>query len=198
MKTIQKENWKPGTMLAPVPVVMVTCQAKGRRPNIITVAWVGTVCSEPPMLSISVRPSRYSYPLIKDSGEFVVNIPSSSLADIADKCGVISGSQVNKIAETGLTMMPAKTVNAPIIAECPVNIECKVKQHIALGTHVLFLAEITGVQVSSHLITGDGKLDLEKAGLITFAHGNYYALGKYLGHFGFSVRKKTSKHSRNR
>ena len=190
MGTIQKENWKPGTMLAPVPVVMVSCQANGEEANIITVAWVGTVCSEPPMLSISVRPSRHSFSIIRDSGEFVVNLPSSSLADVTDKCGVISGSKVNKFKETGLTPMPAKTVRAPIIAECPVNIECKVKQQIELGTHVLFLAEITGVQVSSHLVGKDGRLALEKAGLITIAHGNYYSLGKYLGHFGFSVRKK--------
>jgi len=128
--------------------------------------------------------------MIKESGEFVVNIPSSSLAAIVDKCGVISGSKVDKFKEADLTPMPGKTVKVPIIAECPVNIECRVKQQMELGTHVLFLAEITGVQVSSHLVTRDGKLDLEKAGLIAYAHGSYYALGKYLGHFGFSVRKK--------
>ena len=190
MRTIvRKESWKPGTMLAPVPVVMVTCQAAGGIPNIITVAWTGTVCSEPPMLSISIRPSRYSYEIIRRSGEFVVNVPSIALAEATDKCGVLSGRCENKFELTGLTPLASKTVKAPLIAECPVNLECHVKQQLELGTHVLFLAEITGVQVSSHLVTKDGRLALEKAGLIAFAHGNYYALGKYLGHFGFSVRK---------
>lgn len=177
-------------MLAPVPVVMLTCRSKGGKPNIITVAWAGTICSDPPMLSVSIRPTRHSYHIIKESGEFVVNIPSSRLAAIVDTCGVISGSKVDKFKETGLTPMPAKKVKVPIIAECPVNIECRVRKSMELGTHVLFLAEIVAVQVSSHLITRDGKLDLEKAGLIAYAHGNYYALGKDLGYFGFSVRKK--------
>lgn len=190
MRIIRKENWKPGTMLAPVPVVMVTCLARNGQPNIITIAWAGTICSEPPMLSISVRPARHSFGIIEESREFVVNIPSVELASATDRCGVISGSKVNKFETTGLTPMSAKTVRAPLIAECPVNIECKVKQQIELGSHVLFLAEITAVQVSSHLVTKDGRLALEKAGLIAYAHGNYYTLGKYLGHFGFSVRKK--------
>lgn len=194
--TIRKESWKPGTMLSPVPVVMVTCQAKSSLPNIITVAWTGTVCSEPPMLSISIRPSRYSYELIRDSGEFVVNVPSVGLAAATDKCGVLSGRKENKFEVTGLTPMPSQTVKVPLIAECPVNLECRVKQQIELGTHVLFLAEITGVQVSSHLVTKDGRLALEKAGLIAFAHGNYYELGKYIGHFGFSVRKNRKEKKR--
>ena len=176
-------------MLAPVPVVMVTCQDEKGKPNIITIAWTGTICSEPPMLSISVRPSRYSYDIIRKSGEFVVNIPSVEQAAASDKCGVLSGRKENKFKITGLTPLPSKTVKAPLIAECPVNLECKVKQHIELGSHVLFLAEITNVQVSSRLITKDGRLALEKAGLIAFAHGNYYKLGAYLDHFGFSVRK---------
>ena len=185
-----KKFWKPGTMLSPVPVVMVSCQADGKRPNIITIGWAGTVCSEPPMLSIAIRPSRYSYELIRKSREFVVNIPSVHQLRATDKCGVISGRDTDKFAMTGLTPAPARTVRAPIIAECPINIECKVHHILPLGSHTLFIAEVKGVQVSAHLVTKAGRLAIEQGGLIAFAHGHYYALGKQIGHFGFSVRKR--------
>jgi len=177
-------------MLAPVPVVLVTCQMPDKAPNIVTVAWAGTVCSDPPVIAISLRPERHSYGVLRERGEFVVNLPTVQLVDKTDWCGVVSGRTVDKFEHTGLTPLPSKTVRPPGIAECPVNIECKVRQQIALGSHVLFLGEVTGVQVSSSLITKSGKLALDRAGLIAFAHGAYYSLGKYLGHFGFSVRKR--------
>ncbi len=185
----RKTLWKPGAMLSPLPVVMLTCQPDGGPPNIITVAWTGMVCTHPPMLSASLMPSRYSYPIIRQTGEFVVNIPSADEARATDQCGVLSGRDADKFLKTGLTPAPSKEVRPPIIAECPINIECRVRQHIDLGSHTLFLAEIVAVQVSSRLITANGRLALEKARLIAYSHGHYYTLGKQLGHFGFSVRK---------
>jgi flavin reductase (DIM6/NTAB) family NADH-FMN oxidoreductase RutF len=185
-----KEIWKPGTMLCPLPVVMVTCVGREGRPNIFTVAWTGIVCTDPPMLSISVRPERYSYELLQETGEFVVNIPSVREVRATDLCGVISGREVDKFERTGLTPAPASVVSAPLIRECPVSLECRVTQTLSLGSHTLFLAEIVATQVSKSLMTASGRLALEKAGLAAFAHGHYYALGKHLGHFGFSVRKK--------
>lgn len=189
MINIGKRSWKPGTLLSPVPAVMVTCQSEGFRPNIITIAWAGTVCSEPPMLSISVRPERHSYGLIKTSGEFVVNIPDRRIARETDLCGVLSGKDHDKFHETGLTKGKAETVLPPIIMECPINIECKVDREIELGSHSMFLAKITAIQVSEHLIDSHGRLESDKAALVGFAHGHYYQLGKKLGHFGFSVKK---------
>ncbi|HPS01167.1 MAG TPA: flavin reductase family protein [Candidatus Sumerlaeota bacterium] len=185
-----KEVWKPGTMLCPLPVVMVTCAGRDGRANILTVAWTGIVCTDPPMLSISVRPERYSYDLIQETGEFGVNIPSVREIRATDLCGVISGRDGDKFERAGLTPAPASIVSAPLIRECPVNLECRVTQTLALGSHTLFLAEIVATQVSKSLLTASGRLALEKAGLAAFAHGHYYALGKHLGHFGFSVRKK--------
>jgi len=185
----QKTLWKPGAMLSPLPVVMLTCQPEGGAPNIITVAWTGMVCTHPPMLSVSLMPSRYSYPIIRQTGEFVVNIPSVDEARATDRCGVLSGRDADKFLKTGLTSAPSKEVRPPIIAECPINLECRVRQHIDLGSHTLFLAEIVAVQVSSRLIIAGGRLALEKAKLIAYSHGHYYTLGKQLGHFGFSVRK---------
>lgn len=187
---IKKTIWKSGTLLAPVPVVMVTCQGKKSKPNIITVGWVGTINSEPPMVSISVRPNRYSYNLIKETNEFVINIPTKKLAKETDLCGVLSGIKYDKFHETGLTLGKADSVNVPIIQECPLNLECKVKQEIPLGSHNMFLAEITSVQVSSEFIDRDGKFLSEKANLLGYAHGTYFSLGKQLGTFGFSVKKK--------
>jgi flavin reductase (DIM6/NTAB) family NADH-FMN oxidoreductase RutF len=186
----RKIVWKPGTMLNPVPVVMVTCAEKGQRPNIITIAWAGTVCSEPPMLSISIRPERYSHDIIKRTGEFVVNVPSVREIRAADTCGVVSGRDVDKFEKTGLTPAPASKVGPPIIQECPLALECRVRKTVELGTHTMFVAEIVAVQVSESLMTAGGRLALEKAGLAAFAHGGYYALGRKLGYYGFSVRKK--------
>lgn len=186
---IGKRSWQPGTVLSPVPAVMVTCINKEGRSNIITICWTGIVCSEPPMLSISVRPERHSFGMLRDTGVFVVNMPDRKIARETDLCGVISGKDHNKFHETGLTAGRGDTVNVPIIMECPINIECKVEREIELGSHSMFIAHITGIQVSEHLIDDKGRLLTEKAGLIGYAHGHYYQLGKQLGHFGFSVKK---------
>jgi len=187
---IKKQSWKPGNMLSPVPVVLVSCGGTAEwKPNLITVAWVGTICTNPPMLSISVRPERHSYDIIKKTGEFVVNIPTSKQAKATDWCGVVSGRNHDKFEKAGLTPAPALKVACPVVLECPVNIECRVTQTLELGSHIMFLAEVVAVQASSELIDAKGKLCLEKAGLIAFVHGEYFALGQYLGHFGFSVRK---------
>lgn len=189
MTNIGKRSWKPGTLLSPVPAVMVTCQGANTRPNIITISWAGTVCSEPPMLSISVRPDRYSYEMIKETGEFVVNVPDRRVTKEADLCGVISGRDRDKFHETGLTQGRAETVKPPIIMECPINIECKVAQTIELGSHVMFIANVTSIQVSEHLIDDQGRLQSDKAAIVGYAHGHYYQLGKKIGHFGYSVKK---------
>jgi flavin reductase (DIM6/NTAB) family NADH-FMN oxidoreductase RutF len=186
----EKKKWKPGNMLSPVPVVLLSCGGtRGWKPNLITIAWIGSVCSDPPMLSISVRPERYSHDIIKTTGEFVVNVPSADQARATDWCGVVSGREADKFGATGLTPAPALKVGCPILVECPLNIECRVKKSLQLGSHTLFLAEVVAVQVSSHLVDARGRLALEKAGLIAFAHGHYFALGRHIGHFGFSVRK---------
>lgn len=178
-------------MLSPVPVALVSCGGtKGLKPNLITIAWIGSVCSVPPMLSIAVRPERYSHALIKTTGEFVVNVPSADQTAVTDWCGVVSGRDVDKFAGAGLTPAPGLNVSCPIVLECPLNIECRLRRSLALGSHTLFLAEVVAVQVSSQLVDARGRLDLRRAGLIAFAHGHYFALGRHLGHFGFSVRKR--------
>jgi flavin reductase (DIM6/NTAB) family NADH-FMN oxidoreductase RutF len=173
---------------------MVSCGGTRKwKPNIITIAWAGTVCSEPPMLSVSVRPERHSHGIIRDTGEFAVNVPSQRLLRAVDWCGMVSGRSTDKFARTGLTAAPGLKVGCPIILECPVNIECKVKETLKLGTHTLFLAEIVAVQVSSELIDARGRFRLEKAGLLAFGHGQYFALGRCMEQFGFSVRKRKAK-----
>jgi flavin reductase (DIM6/NTAB) family NADH-FMN oxidoreductase RutF len=187
---IDKTSWKPGNVLAPVPVVLVTCGGgENMKPNIITIAWTGSVCSDPPLLSISVRPERYSYGIIQMTGEFVVNVPSRRQARVTDWCGMVSGSRVDKFTETGLTPGPALRVQCPIILECPINIECRVRQTLPLGTHHLFLAEVMAVQVTSSLLDSTGKFRLDKAGLLAYGLGQYFAVGPEVGRFGFSVRK---------
>jgi flavin reductase (DIM6/NTAB) family NADH-FMN oxidoreductase RutF len=194
---IAKQSWKPGNVLSPVPVVLVSCGGtKTWKPNMITIAWAGTVCSEPPMLSISVRPERFSYEIIKDTNEFVVNVPSLAQAKMTDWCGVVSGRTVDKFAETGLTPAVALKVSCPIIMECPLNIECRVQQSLNLGSHTMFVAEVIAVQVSSTLLDAKGRLRLEKGGLLAFAHGQYFALGRCLGHFGYSVQKRPRQNRR--
>lgn len=185
-----KEIWKPGTMLFPLPVVIITSLDKNGRPNICTVAWTGTVCSDPPMLSISLRKERYSHELISATKEFVVNVPSVKEIKVTDYCGVVSGRDVDKFERTGLTPAPSSAVKTPLILECPVNLECRVKKTLELGSHTMFIAEVLAVQVNANLMTPSGRLALEKAGLAAFAHGGYYALGKKLGFFGYSVQKK--------
>lgn len=186
-----KQQWKPSTILNPVPVVMVSCADKKGAPNIITIAWTGTINSEPPMLSIAVRPERYSHGIISDRKQFVVNLVTRRLLRAADFCGVRSGRDTDKFAETGLTPAPASSVRAPLIAESPVNIECAVRTIIPLGSHDLFLADIVAVNVDEALIDPKGRLRLDRAGLVCYNHGEYFALlGRALGYFGYSVRRK--------
>lgn len=193
----EKQSFKPGNVLAPVPAVLVSCGGTvGFKPNLITIAWTGSVCSDPPMLSISVRPERYSHDIIATTKEFVVNVPSLSQAKAVDWCGMVSGRSVDKFAGTGLTPVPALKVKCPIVLECPLNIECRVQQSLKLGSHTMFLAEVVAVQASSALIDAKGKLRLEKAGLLAFAVGQYFALGRSLGRFGFSVQKRKKKGGR--
>lgn len=178
-------------MLNPTPVVMVSCGSTLDEYNIITIAWTGTVNSDPPMCSISIRPTRHSYDIIKRTGEFVINLVNKDLASFADWCGVRSGKKYNKFMETGLTPTRATKVNAPMIEESPVNLECKVTQIIPLGTHDMFLAEIVAVHVNEKLFSPKtDAIDLQRAKLVCYSHGHYYGLGEKLGKFGFSVEKK--------
>ena len=187
---MKKQEWKPGNMLYPVPAVMVSCGREGETPNIITVAWAGTICSDPAMLSISVRPERYSYDIIRETGEFVVNLTSKELTRATDWCGVKSGRDVDKFKEMNLTAALAVHLKgAPIIAESPVNIECKVKDVLELGSHHMFIAEVAGVQVSEKYMNETGKFELNKLGLVAYSHGEYFELGEKIGKFGYSVKK---------
>lgn len=185
-----RDHWRSGNMLYPVPAVMVSCARPGERPNIITVAWAGTVCSSPAMVSISVRPERYSYDIIRETGEFVINLTTEQLAFATDFCGVRSGRDVDKFERLHLTPGPAVHVGAPIIEESPVNIECRVAQMLELGSHHMFVAEVLGVDVDSRYLDERGKLLLKDARLMVYSHGEYFGLGKNLGKFGYSVQKR--------
>ena len=186
-----KQSWKPGTMIYPLPAVLVSCGATAEEYNLFTVAWTGTVCTNPPMCYISVRPERHSYEIIKRTGEFVINLTTASLARATDWCGVRSGRDYDKFAEMGLTPMSAVEVSAPVVAESPVSIECRVKQILPLGSHDMFIAEVVNVLVSEGYIDPEsGKFDLRRAEPITYCHGEYFRLGEVVGHFGWSVRKK--------
>lgn len=185
-----KQTFKPGNMLYPLPAVMVSCQGNDAKPNIITVAWAGTVCTNPPMLSISVRPERYSYHLIEESGEFVVNLTTQDLVRATDFCGVRSGRDLDKFKECHLTPLPSKLIKAPGIAESPVNIECKVREIKPLGSHTMFLADVVNVTIDDTYLDENGRFHLNQSGLVTYSHGEYFLLGKKLGTFGYSVAKK--------
>lgn len=187
---MSREAWRAGNMLYPLPAVMVSCQRPGEKPNIITVAWAGTICSSPAMVSISVRPERYSYDIIKETGEFVINLTTEKLVRATDYCGVRSGRDVDKFAEMHLTAGESVHVQAPYIEESPVNIECKVKQILELGSHHMFVAEVVGVDIDDRLLDEKGKFQLNQTGLMVYSHGEYFGLGKKLGSFGYSVRKK--------
>lgn len=189
-----KVIWKPGTMIYPVPAVMVTCGADKSEYNIITISWTGTICTEPAMCYISVRPMRHSYDLIKRTGEFVINLTTKDLCRAADWCGVKSGKDVDKFAETGLTPVASSKVSAPSILESPVNIECVVKQVIELGTHHMFISEVVAIQADEELIsTDDGAFRLIDTNPVGYIHGKYYETGKRIGKFGYSVQKKTKR-----
>lgn len=185
-----KQEWKPGNMLYPLPAVMVSVADKDGNNNIITVAWAGTVCTNPPMLSISVRPERHSYSMIRQTGEFVINLTTEELAYATDYCGVRSGKDVDKFKEMKLTPEAGTKVKAPLIKESPVNIECKVKEVLELGSHHMFLAEVVAVHVDESYMNEKNKFELSKAKPIVYSHGEYYGIGKLLGTFGYSVRKR--------
>ena len=186
-----KESWKPGTLIYPLPAVLVSCGATPDEYNLLTVAWTGTVCTDPPMCYVSVRPERHSYGIIRRTGEFVINLTTRGLARAADWCGVRSGRDYDKFREMGLTPGKALKVAAPIVEESPVSIECRVRQVLELGTHDMFLAEVVAVQVDADYIDpATGRFCLERACPIVYSHGEYFALGEALGHFGWSVRKK--------
>ena len=188
-----KQTWKPGNMLYPLPAVMVSVGDKEGNTNILTIAWTGTVCTNPPIVYISVRPERQSYHMIEESGDFVINLTTEELARAADYCGVRSGRDVDKWKECALTQRKAETLKyAPVVAESPVNIECRVVRKEELGSHHMFLAEVTAVQVDDVYLDEKGRFDLNRTGLVAYSHGEYLSLGEKLGNFGYSVRKKSS------
>ena len=190
-----KLQWKPGTLLAPAPPALVSCGTMEEH-NVLTAAWTGIANSEPPMTYVSIRPQRHSHSIILEKGEFVINLPTEAIVKATDLCGVKSGRDVDKFALAGLTAEPSNLVAAPGIAECPISLECKVREVTHLGSHDMFLADIVAVDVDPKYVDEKGALHMEKAGLLAYAHGAYFGLGKQLGTFGFSVRKKPLKKSR--
>ena len=187
-----KQVWKPSTLLSPLPAALVTCGTV-EEPNVLTVAWTGIINSSPAMTYVSIRPERWSHHLIAESGEFVINVTTDELVRAADFCGVRSGKDTDKFAEMKLTVLPASQVKAPILAQSPVSLECKVTEVKHLGSHDMFIAEIVAVQVDDKYIQEDGKLDLRKAGIMFYSHGEYFAQGKKIGQMGYSVKKKRPK-----
>ena len=184
-----KLQWKPGTLLAPAPPALVSCGTMEAH-NVLTAAWTGIVCSEPPMTYVSIRPERYSHHMILERGEFVINLPTQAIVRATDLCGVKSGRDGDKFALAGLTAEPSALVAAPGIGECPVSLECRVREVLHLGSHDMFLSDIVAVDVDPGYVDEKGALHLEKAGLLAYAHGGYYGLDRQLGTFCFSVRKK--------
>ncbi len=185
MAKIQKH---PSTALFPVPVVLVTCSDDGGKANIITLAWAGNVCSDPPQIGISIRPARYSHRIVKERREFVVNIPPAHLVKEVDYCGTVSGRNVDKFKETGFTPLKASQVKAPLIKECPVNIECKVKQSVNLGTHDLFIGEVVAVHVDEEVLDEEGKTDIAKANPISYNQKEYWTLKEKIGYYAFTKK----------
>ncbi len=190
MKELEgKQTWRPGNMLYPLPAVMLSCGRPGEKPNIITVAWAGTICSDPAMVSVSIRPERYSYDIIKETKEFVINLTTKDLVYATDYCGVKSGRDVDKFKDMNLTAMSATKVSCPLIEESPVNIECKVKEVVKLGSHDMFIADVLAVDVSEKYMDESGKFNLENTDLLAYSHGEYFLLGEKLGKFGYSIKK---------
>ncbi len=194
---MEKQMWKGSTLLAPVPPALVSCGTMDA-PNALTIAWTGILNSQPPKTYISVRPERYSYDLIRNSGEFVINLPTAALVRAIDYCGVRSGRNEDKLAAMHLTTQPVEGFSCPMIAESPLSIACRVTDVVPLGSHDMFLADIVSIHVASDLVDEAGRLHLAKAGLCAYAHGEYFALGRKIGDFGFSVKKKRKKPQYNR
>ncbi|MFC2648858.1 flavin reductase family protein [Porphyromonas endodontalis] len=186
-----KQHWKPGTMISPVPALLVTSASlDGERTNLFTVSWTGIVCTNPAMCYVSIRPERYSYELIKESMEFGLNLTTLSMAEATDMAGVISGRDGDKWAKTGLHPEQAQLIQCPLVAESPLSMECRVREILPLGSHDMFLAEIVSVSVDESLLNPEtGKLDLQKSELLAYAHGEYFGLGSFVGYFGWSVKK---------
>lgn len=191
-----KEIWKAGNMLYPIPAVMVTVSDKEGNDNVLTIGWTGTVCTDPAMVYISVRPSRHSYRMLNETGEFVINLTTKELAFATDYCGVKSGRDEDKFKATGLTKEKAQYVGAPLIKESPVNIECRVTDVIPYGSHDMFVAKVLCVHADKKYMDEKGKFDLEKAEPLMYSHGQYFCIGQKLGKFGYSVQKKNKKRSR--
>ena len=189
-----KQDWKPGTMIYPLPAAMISCGSTPEEYNIFTVSWLGTISSTPPMCYISVRPSRHSYEIIKKNGEFVINLTTEELARATDWCGVRSGKDHNKFQEMKLTPGKATIVNAPVIEESPICIECRVKEIMPLGSHDMFIADVVNVRADEQFLHPEtGKFDMQKAKLMAYSHGHYYALGNKIGKFGWTVQRKKKK-----
>lgn len=187
----RKVIWQGGTQLAPVPAVLVGCgNGTDFKYNLITVAWAGIVCSNPPMISVSIRPERYSRGLIESTGEFTVNIPTAAMAEKVDYCGMVSGRNVDKFKAADLTAKPGSKIAAPVVEECPLALECKLHHSLKLGSHIMYIGEIVAVQADNEFIDDKGKFDIARANILGYAHGGYYALGEAVGDFGFSVKKK--------
>lgn len=187
-----RQTWKAGNMLYPLPAVLVSVADRAGNSNLFTVAWTGTICSDPPMVSISVRPERYSHHMIEETGEFVINLTTEDLVYATDYCGVKSGRDVDKWGEMNLTPIPAEHVKAPMVEESPVNLECRVTQKLALGTHDMFLAEVLAVHVDDQYMDETGKFCLNDAKPLVYSHGRYLTTGEEIGSFGYSVKKKKS------
>ena len=197
--TTSREDFKPGTLIYPLPAVLVSCGETEEEKNLLTVAWTGTICSDPAMCYISVRKERHSHAILKRTGEFVINLTTRALCRATDWCGVRSGRDYDKLKEMNLTPLWAKHVKAPLVAESPVAIECRVKQVLELGTHDMFIAEVVGIEVDPQYINPEtGKFELERADLVAYSHGEYYTLGEKIGTFGYSVRKKRAKRKEQR
>ncbi len=185
-----KQIWKPGNMLYPLPAVLVTVADKKGRDNVFTVAWTGTVCTNPPMVYISVRPERHSYHMIEETGEFAINLTTEALAYAVDYCGVTSGREVDKFKELCLTRQKASEISVPLLGESPVNLECRVKECKKLGSHHMFLAEVACLHVAKEYLDQKGRFCLERAKPVAYSHGSYYGLGRMLGTFGYSIKRK--------
>ena len=193
-KKFKKQSWKPGTLIYPLPAVLVSCGSTPEEYNLLTIAWTGTVCTNPPMCYISVRKERHSYDIIRRTGEFVINLTTEEIARATDWCGVKSGREVNKWEAMGLTPMANDHVAAPLVGESPLSICCKVRQVVELGSHDMFIADVVGIEADERFIEPEsGKFSLDKARPIVYSHGEYFRLGEMIGHFGWSVRKKKTK-----
>lgn len=187
---MSRQTWRAGTLLAPVPPALVSCGGGELPDNVLTVAWTGILNSDPAKTYVSIRPSRFSHGLIRQNGEFVINVAPSKLVRSVDRAGVITGKDIDKFEVCGLRRTPSVAVSCPTVADCPIALECKVTDVVSLGTHDMFIADIVAVTVDDSVIDEEGKLRIEKAGLMAYAHGTYFELGKKIGTFGFSVRKK--------